>query len=370
MSAPILAVSRRTRRTPFSPRVEAHGVKGYTVYNHMLLPTAFQTVEEDYHHLKRHVQVWDVSCERQVEIVGPDAARLTQLMTPRDMGRIVAGQCAYAPLVDENGRMINDPVILKLAEDRFWISVADSDVVLWAKGIAYGMGLDVKVFEPEVGPLGIQGPQADELALRVLGEGVRDIRFFRFAWLPFEGHEFLVARSGWSKQGGFEVYVDDAERGLALHDALFAAGEDLQVRPGCPNLIERIEGGLYSYGNDMTIEHDPYESGLAKYCKLDSGHDFMARAALENLVAKGGPSRMIRGVVFEGESCPACVEAWPAHQDGAPVGQVTSAAHSPDLVTNVAFGMIDRGAWDTDTAIIVETPEGPRNGKVTDIPFM
>jgi dimethylsulfoniopropionate demethylase len=370
MTTPILAASRRTRRTPFSPRVEAAGVKGYTVYNHMLLPTAFRSVVEDYHHLKRHVQVWDVGCERQVELKGPDAARLAQLMTPRNLGKVVVGQCAYVPLVDEGGRMINDPVLLKLAEDRFWISVADSDVVLWAKGIAYGMGLDVTVFEPDVWPLGIQGPKSDDLAARVFGEDVRAIRFFRFAYLPFEGHDFLVARSGWSKQGGFEVYVDDAQKGLALYDALFTAGGDLDVHAGCPNLIERIEGGLYSYGNDMTIEHNPLECGLEKYCGLDGSHDFMARAALEKIVAAGGPQRQMRGVTFEGEDCPACVEAWPLYADGNNVGAVTSAAHSPDLGTNIGFAMVDQSAWDIGHDVTVETPDGPRHGKVADIPFI
>ncbi|MBC6439230.1 MAG: dimethylsulfoniopropionate demethylase [Rhodospirillales bacterium] len=370
MTAPILAASRRTRRTPLSSRVYDAGVKGFTVYNHMLLPTAFRSVEEDYRHLKEHVQVWDVACERQVEVVGPDAARLVQLMTPRNMSKIVVGQCAYAPLVDENGGMINDPVILKLAEDRFWISVADSDVVLWAKGLAYGMGLDVAVFEPDVGPLGIQGPKSDELAARVLGEAVRDIRFFRFAMLEFEGHPFVVARSGWSKQGGFEVYVDNPGKGVALYDALFAAGGDLDVGPGCPNLIERIEGGLYSYGNDMTIEHDPFECGLGRYCHLNAAIDFMARKALETRRDAGGPQRMMRGVTFEGETCPPNVEAWPVHGGSGQVGQMTSAAHSPDLGTNIGFAMIEKAHWDTGTSVTVETPDGARHGTVVDLPFV
>lgn len=370
MSTPILAASRRTRRTPFSTRVEAAGVKGYTVYNHMLLPTAFRSVVEDYHHLKQHVQVWDVGCERQVELAGPDAARLAQLMTPRNLGKVVVGQCAYVPLVDEAGRMINDPVLLKLAEDRFWISVADSDVVLWAKGLAFGLGLDVAVFEPDVWPLGIQGPRSDDLAARIFGEEVRAIRFFRFAELAFEGHDFVVARSGWSKQGGFEVYVDDAEKGQALYDALFAAGQDLQVHAGCPNLIERIEGGLYSYGNDMTIEHNPLECGLEKYCRLDGDHDFMARAALEKIIADGGPQRQMRGVTFEGDDCPACVEAWPLLANGHVVGSVTSAAYSPDLSTNIGFAMVDRSAWDIGREVTIETPAGNRQGKVAAIPFI
>lgn len=369
MTDALIGPSRRTRRTPFSARVEAAGAKAYTVYNHMLLATFFRSMEEDYRHLKRHVQLWDVGCERQVEVVGADAARLVQAMTPRDLGRIAVGQCAYAPLVDEAGGMVNDPVILKLAGDRFWLSLADSDAGLWAQGLACGMGLDVRVFEPQVWPLAIQGPKADALASRVFGDDIRNLAFFRFARFDALGHAFVVARSGWSKQGGFEVYVDDAEAGQGLWDALIAAGEELQVRPGCPNLIERIEGGLLSYGNDMTQEYDPFECGLGRFCHLEAATDFLGRRALEAKLAAGGPKRAIRGIAFVGDDCPPCVEAWPVTQGGQRVGQVTSAARSPWLATNIAIATIDRAAWDEGTAVVVETPAGGRNGRIATLPF-
>ncbi|MGB1035135.1 MAG: dimethylsulfoniopropionate demethylase, partial [Primorskyibacter sp.] len=175
-----LAPSRRVRRTPFTDGVEASGVKGYTVYNRMLLPTMFRTVEDDYRHLKEAVQIWDVSCERQIELRGPDAGRLMQMLTPRDLRGMLPGQCYYVPIVDETGGMLNDPVAVKLSEDRWWISIADSDLLYWVKGIAYGYRLDVLVGEPDVSPLGIQGPKADDLLASVFGDSVRDIRFFRF----------------------------------------------------------------------------------------------------------------------------------------------------------------------------------------------
>ena len=172
----MIAPSRRVRRTPFSDGVEAAGVKGYTVYNHMLLPTVFRSIEEDYRHLKTAVQVWDVACERQIELRGPDAARLMQMLTPRDLRGMLPGQCYYVPIVDETGGMLNDPVAVKLAEDRWWISIADSDLLLWVKAIAHGWRLDVLVDEPDVSPLAIQGPRADDLMARVFGEEVRKIR--------------------------------------------------------------------------------------------------------------------------------------------------------------------------------------------------
>ncbi|MBQ0751477.1 MAG: dimethylsulfoniopropionate demethylase, partial [Roseovarius sp.] len=206
MNAPLLSPSRRLRRTPFSQGVEAAGVKAYTVYNHMLLPTVFRSVEEDYRHLKEAVQVWDVACERQVELRGPDAGRLMQMLTPRDLRGMTPGQCFYVPIVDETGGMLNDPVAVKLSEDRWWISIADSDLLYWVKGIVQGWRLDVLVDEPDVSPLAIQGPRADDLMAAVFGDAVRDIRFFRFGHFDFQGRDMVIARSGYSKQGGFEIY--------------------------------------------------------------------------------------------------------------------------------------------------------------------
>ncbi len=362
-----IAISRRLRATPYTARVEAAGVKAYTVYNHMLLPAHFGDVEAECAHLKEHVQVWDVSCERQVEVVGPDAARLVQMMTPRDLTKAKIDQCFYIPLVDETGGMLNDPVAIKLADDRFWISVADSDAILFAKGLALGLGADVQVFEPEVDILGVQGPKADDLMARVFGEEVRAIRFFRGARLSFEGRRMFVARSGYSKQGGFEIYLNDRASGEPLWDALFAAGEDLNVRAGCPNLIERIEGGLLSYGNDMTHENNPYECGLGKFC--DEGAECIGSAALAQ-IAQDGPSRLIRGIRIGGGKVPPCREPWRlTTSDGQFAGKVTSAAFSPAFDTAIAIGMVERDWWEPGTELSVETPEGPRPATVTTLPF-
>ncbi len=234
MPAPLLSISRRTRRAPYSDRVTASGVKDHTVYNRMLLPAVFDPVEADYRHLKQHVQVWDASCQRQVQIWGHDAGRLTQMLTPRGFGNMTYGQCFYMPMVDETGGMLNDPVTVKLAEDRYRISIADGDLLFWIKGLSYGFHLEVAIDEPDVSPLAIQGPKADELVARVFGDALHDIRFFRYALPPFEGRDLVVARSGYSKQGGFEIYVEGADPAERLWDALFAAGEDLAVRAGCP----------------------------------------------------------------------------------------------------------------------------------------
>ena len=354
----LISPSRRLRRTPFSDGVEAAGVKAYTVYNRMLLPTVFRSVVEDYHHLKNAVQVWDVACERQIELRGPDAARLMQMLTPRDLRGMQLGQCFYIPIVDETGGMLNDPVALKLAEDRWWISIADSDLLLWVKGLAYGYRLDVLVDEPDVSPLAVQGPKADALMARVFGDGVRQIKFFRFGWFDFQGVSMAVARSGYSKQGGFEIYVDGAANGMPLWNALMEAGKDLDVFAGCPNGIERVEGGLLSYGNDMTSHNTPHEAGLGRFCSTQTAIGCVGRDALLR-VAKEGPNQQIRAIEIDGDM-PACDRAWPIMAGSKRVGQVTSAAKSPDFGTGVAIGMVKMTHWDEGTPLKVETPDGMR----------
>ncbi len=368
MLEPVISISRRTRKTPFTAKVKAAGVSGYTVYNHMLLPTYFESVEADYHHLKTHVQVWDVACERQVEISGPDAFRLCQLLTPRDLSRMQRDQCFYIPVVDESGGMLNDPVLLRIEDDRYWVSIADSDLILWAKGVAIGMKLDVRVHEPEVAPLGVQGPKSEKLMSRVFGDEVRDIRFFRHKKLEFLGIEVLVARSGYSKQGGFEIYVEGRDYAEPLWDALMLAGEDLQVRAGCPNLIERIEGGLLSYGNDMTPLDNPYECGLGKYCKPEV-IECIGRDAL--IAISAAPlQRQLKGLMIDGEAIPPCRHPWRLRTGENTVGQVTSAIWSPYLQNNIAIAMIDASHSELGTVLQVETTQGTRDAVVCDLPFI
>ncbi|MDG3039989.1 dimethylsulfoniopropionate demethylase [Roseicyclus marinus] len=353
----LISPSRRLRRTPFSEGVEAAGVSAYTVYNHMLLPTVFASVEEDYRHLKAAVQVWDVACERQVEVRGPDAGKLVQMLSPRDLRGMLPGQCYYLPMVDETGGMLNDPVAVKLAEDRWWISIADSDLILWVKGIAHGYRLDVLIDEPDVSPLAVQGPLADDLMARVFGEGVRGIRFFRFGHFDFMGRDMVIARSGYSKQGGFEIYVEGSDIGMPLWNALMEAGRDLDVRAGCPNGIERVEGGLLSYGNDMTRDNTPHEAGLGRFCNTATAIGCIGRDALLRVV-KDGPVKQVRAIEIETDRLPRCDRVWPILDGTRRVGQVTSAAVSPDFGCGVAIGMVRMTHWDPGTEVMVETQDG------------
>ncbi len=358
----VIAPSRRIRTTPFTPGVEAAGVKGYTVYNHMLLATVFESVAADCAHLKQHVQVWDVSCERQVSIKGPDALRLMKLISPRDMDRMADDQCYYVPCVDHLGGMLNDPVAVKLADDHYWLSLADGDLLQWALGLSVALEMNVEIEEPDISPLAVQGPKADELMARVFGDEVRDIRFFRYRKLSFQGREMVVARSGWSKQGGFEIYVDGTEYGMPLWDALFRAGKDLNVRAGCPNNIERIESGLLSYGSDMRRDNTPIECGLGRFC--NSPEAYIGKAVLADQAAHG-PSRQIRPIAIAGEIEP-CQDTWKLYADGQEAGLIASAVYSPDFNTNVAIGMVNRSHWEAGTVLEVETPDGMRRATVQD----
>jgi len=341
-----LAVSRRLRSTPYTPRVEALGVSDYSIVNHTVLPKGFgRSVEEDYWHLKEYVQLWDVSCQRQVELKGGDAAKLMQLMTPRDMSHADIGQCLYAPIIDQNAGMLNDPVVLKLGDDHFWLSIADSDILLWANGLAIGMQLDVCVEEPDVSPLAVQGPLADKVMERVFGPDIHTIRFFRFQKLNFMGQRLVVARSGYSRQGGFEIYLSDSSLGLPLWDALWQAGEDLNIRPGSPNLIERVEGGLLSYGNEFTRQNNPLECGLGQYCSFNPALDYIGKASLSK-IAQDGAKQLVRGIVFDGPKCPPCASTWPLTVNGANVGAISTAIWSPRFEANVSLGMLHVGFWD------------------------
>jgi len=335
-----MILSRRLRQSPFEQRVIEQGAKAFTLYNSMTLPQLFDTLENDYTHLCEHVQIWDVACERQVEIVGPDAVRLVELITPRDISKCAIGQCMYAPLCDEHGGIINDPIILKLAEDRYWLSIADSDVNLWVRGVAYGRGFDVRVFEPDVSPLAIQGPKADDLMAEVVGEHTRDIKFFWFVDEEVAGTPVKIARSGWSGQGGFEIYLQDSAKGLDLWDLFWEAGQKFNIRSGGPNLIERLETGLKSYGSDMTLESNPIEAALEKFIDLDKEAECMSRDALQKIAAEGPKQRLV-SLAIDGEKLDLQRSTWPVLDNaGNEVGMVTSQSWSPKFNNILSFAVV------------------------------
>lgn len=350
-----LAPSNRLRRTWWSDAVEACGLTAYSVYNKTLLPAVFQSGSEDGRHLKSAVQLWDVACERQVQIEGPDADALMQRLTPRDLDKVRPDKCAYVPICDVNGGMLNDPVALRPRPGTWWISLADSDLALWIEGVAMGAGYDVAVSEPDVQILAVQGPWAPDLTAEVLGEETRDIPFFGFAWVPFEDGEVLIARSGYSKQGGFEMYVPDQALAMPLWDRFMTDGEMYDIRAGCPNAAERIEGGMLSYGNDMTRADTPFEAGLGRYVQR---YDCLGGAAL-----KFHESRR-RIVAVELDAAPPAADRdWPLMDGETQAGTVRSAAWSDEFQCGVAIGMLDN-AWGPGDRLICMTQDGPVGAEI------
>ena len=364
-----IARSRRLRSTPYTSRIENQGVTAYTVYNHMLLPAAFGSLEESCDHLKKNVQVWDVAAERQVEISGKDAAKLIQLMTCRDLSKSKVGRCYYCPIIDENGNLVNDPVILKLAEDRWWVSIADSDVIFFAKGLASGNKFDVKIYEPNVDIFAVQGPKSFDLMEKIFGKKIKDLKFFGFDYFEFNGVKHLIARSGWSKQGGFEVYVENTQSGLQLYDQLFELGKEFNVKPGCPNLIERIESGLLSYGNDFDNNDNPFECGFGKYVNLDTNINFLGKDKLKK-IEKEGIKRKLMGVLIETNKINLTTSLNIKDNNNNFIGELRSACYSPHFKKVIGIAMINQPYCKASESGIIEIDGNSLSLKVCDLPFI
>ena len=364
-----IAKSRIIRSTPYTSRIEKQGVTSYTVYNHMLLPAAFGSLEESYHHLKEHVQIWDVAGERQVEISGADASKLVQLMTCRDLSKSKEGRCYYCPIIDDKGGIINDPVVLKLGEERWWLSIADSDVLLYAKGLAIGKKFEVKIFEPDVNIIAVQGPKSFKLMEKVFGQKITELKFFGFDYYDFKGTKHLIAQSGWSKQGGYEIYVENTKSGQDLYDTLFEDGKEFDVKPGCPNLIERIESALLSYGNDMDINDNPLECGFDKYVSLDSEIDFLGKEELKKIRSEG-IKKKLKGIKIDAKEISVTRSLKIMDENNTIIGELRSACYSPHFKQVIGIAMINKPYWEDKQTVKIDINDQTFEGKVCDLPFI
>ena len=367
---PQIALGSRVRKSPFYESTLAAGVDSFTVYNNMYMPTGYGDPEAEYRRLTEGVAIWDVAVERQVEIAGPDAAKLTQFVSARDLTGMQIGRAKYAPMCDHEGRLINDPVVLRVAEDRFWLSIADAEILLWVRALAGARGDDVQVFEPDVSPLAIQGPEAKQLASDLFGaELVESLGFFHHAPVELDGIPIELCRSGWSKQGGYELFLTDGSQGNRLWDLVMAAGEPYDIGPGCPNHQERIETGLLSYGSDHDRDTDPIEAGLGHFTSLDSDIEFCGKAALAQRVG-WHVRRPIVNVTLDGSAEP-CENPWPATaQDGLWAGELRTAAWSPKLEAWIGLAQLATPHAQPGTTVAVRTASGVDVlATVTDEPF-
>ncbi len=361
--------SARLRPSPFYEATLRDGVTAFTTYNHMLMPTSFGHPEAEYWRLIDGVAMWDVAVERQVELTGRDAARLVQILCPRHVDRCKEGQGKYVALCSHEGVLINDPVLLKLADDRYWLSIADSNIWFWARAIAAERQLDVEVNEPDASPLAVQGPKAEDVVAHLCGDWVRELKYFWFRHTTVDGIPVIVARSGWSKQGGFELYLLDGSHGTRLWDRVKEAGRRWDIGPGTPNFSERVESGLLSYGGDTDANTNPFEVRLGKYVDLDVPGDVIGIAALRRIHAEG-PRRHQLGVVLDGSEPSALGFHWHGIEvDGRKVGDLTNCAWSYRLEKNIGFALISSDCI-AGSRVTVRKDGKPIAGTLRELPFI
>ena len=359
----------QVRKSPYFDATVRWGAKGFSVYNHMYIPRDFGDPVQNFWNLVNDAILCDVAVERQVEITGPDAAQFVQLLTPRNLSECAVGQCKYVLITDENGGVLNDPVLLRLAENHFWLSLADSDILMWAKGVAVNSGLDVNLGEPDVSPLQLQGPRSGEIAKAIFGERIDSLKYYWLKEFELNGIPLIISRTGWSSELGYEIYLRDGSRGNELWDHIMEVGKPMGLVPGHTSTIRRIEGGMLSYQADMDYTVNPFELGLGRLVDLEMDADFIGKKALKKIKSDGIKRTQV-GIEI---SCTPLkrpnTSYWPIMVGSEEVGHITSAVYSPRLDKNIALAMMDVNHSAIDTAAETTTPEGNFPIKVVQKPF-
>ena len=357
------------RKSPYFNATVRWGANGYSVYNHMYIPRDFGNPEENFWNLVNKAILCDVAVERQVEITGPDAAKFVQLLTPRDLSKLAVGQCKYVLITNHEGGILNDPVLLRLAENHFWFSLADSDILLWAQGVAINSGLKVKIHEPDVSPLQLQGPNSGKIMNVLFGNSIMDLKYYWLRELNLEGIPLVVSRTGWSSELGYEIYLRDGNKGDDLWEKIMLAGKDLGLKPGHTSSIRRIEGGMLSYHADADINTNPYELGLDRLVNTEIEANFIGKEALIKIKTKGIKRKQI-GLIIECEPLKGPnTTFWHLSKKGKSVGKITSAVYSPRLKKNIALAMVSIDNIELGTVLDAEISSKKVKAKIVEKPF-
>ena len=357
------------RKSPYFQATERWGAKSYSVYNHMYIPRSFGNPEENFWNLVNAATLSDVSVQRQVEIKGPDAAEFVQLLTPRNLSNLKVGQCKYILITNADGGILNDPVLLRLGEEQFWLSLSDSDILLWAQGVAINSQLDVQIYEPDVSPLQLQGPLSGNIMEALFGESIRELKYYWLAEFSLQGIPLVVSRTGWSSELGYEIYLCDSSRADQLWEYIMKIGEPLGLKPGHTSSIRRIEGGMLSYHADMDASTNPFELGLDRLVDLKMEANFIGKKSLQK-IAQTGVSRKQVGIEIEGNKLLGTNnEFWQIVQNSVHIGHVTSAIYSPRLEKNIGLAMLHINYCEIGLRAKVSTPLGLRKIKIVQKPF-
>jgi aminomethyltransferase len=357
------------RKSPYFDATVRWGARDFSVYNHMYIPRDFGDPEQNFWNLVNDAILCDVAVERQVEITGPDAAKFVQMLTPRNLSNMQVGQCKYILITNAAGGILNDPILLRLAENHFWISLADSDVLLWAQGVAVHSGLDVQIHEPDVSPLQLQGPKSGLIMQELLGDDILSLKYYWLRELDLDGIPLVVSRTGWSSELGYEIYLRDASKGDELWEKIMAAGKAHGLKPGHTSSIRRIEGAMLSYHADADIDTNPYEVGLDRLVDLAMDADFVGKEALR-MVHETGITRKLIGIELDGAPLTGPnTTFWEIRSGDQVVGKVTSAVYSPRLQKNIALAMVSTSHTDIGTTLVIDTKADMRNAVVCEKPF-
>jgi aminomethyltransferase len=349
----------------------------YCVYNHTYHPRHYGDPVAEYWQLLEGVTLWDVGVERQVEITGTDAFDFTNMLVARDLSKCAVGQCKYVFVTSPEGGIINDPVLLRLGENHFWLSLADSDVLLWALGVAHGSGMNVAIREPDVGPVQVQGPKSKDVMIDLFGNDILELPYYFLRSYELDGMPVMVSRTGYTAELGYEIYLFDAsQHAERLWNAVLEAGKPHGLAVTGPCHIRRIEGGILAWGADMWLDTNPYEVGMGYdwMVDLEQKADFIGKQALAR-IKEEGPTRKLAGVEIAGATLGAyndgsMVDFFPVSHRGQRVGRVTSACHSPRLEKNIGYAMIPIELAKLGTELEVEVDGESREAVVVAMPFI
>jgi aminomethyltransferase len=367
---PLITIGPRVRKSPFFEATRRYGVKSFTIYNHMYMPTSYSTPESEYWSLVNDVTLWDVSCERQIGITGPDSPRFVQYLTPRNLSKFRVDRCLYVVLCGEDGGIINDAVLLRLAENQFWLSPGDGDVLLWAQGAAIHSGMQVEIEEPDVSPLQLQGPKSPDVAKALFGDWVLDLAYYELRETRLGDIPVVLARTGWSGEIGFEIYLRDGQRGDELWELVMAAGKPYDIVPATPSTIRSVEGAILSYVSDITRADNPFTIGLDRLVDLDQEADFIGKEALKRIKREGVKRRLV-GVEIGGKPLEGGNQHfWSVYSGDDVVGHVTRCIYSPQLKKNVGFVNVLADCSKLGTELSLDAPDGRRAAKVVPAPFI